>query len=299
MVLASLFSLIYIWFGGFKAVIRTDIFQFVFMFLGFGLLLTYCWAELGSPVTLLTSLPEKHVTPLGGNTIQYVIVWFFIASWTFIDPGFYQRCAAAKTPEIAQKGILMSILFWGIFDALTLITGLYAVQLISPNNPLFSFPLLGKNILPPLVYGIFLAGIFATIMSTIDSLGFVNSFTFGRDIIGRLKGQHLNIKSIRMGLIVSTLLAWGLALIVPSVVKLFYTIGSIIIPGLIFPFLLNIWKPKCTVTSMLSTLWILVPVIISATWMGGSLIFTQPLLNIEPFYPGMISSLIMGYFIIK
>ncbi len=299
MVLASLFSLIYIWFGGFKAIIRTDIFQFIFMFLGFGLLLTYCWAESGSPLSLLNSLPEKHVTPLGGNTIQYVIVWFFIASWTFIDPGFYQRCAAAKTPEIAQKGILLSIVFWGIFDALTLMTGLYAVQLISPENPLFSFPLLGKNILPPLVYGIFIAGIFSTIMSTIDSLGFVNSFTFGRDIVGRLKEQSLSIKSIRMGLIVSTLLAWGLALILPSVVKLFYTIGSIIIPGLIFPFLLNIWKPKHTFSTGLSTLWIFLPVIISTTWMGLSLIIGQSFLNIEPFYPGMASSFLIGYFIIK
>jgi len=299
MVLASSFSLVYIWNGGFKAVIRTDIFQFILMFLGFGLLFIFCWIEAGSPNSLLSSLPEKHVSPLGGNTIQYVIVWFFIASWTFIDPGFYQRCAAAKTPKIAQKGILISIIFWGVFDALTLMTGLYAVQLISPENPLFSFPLLGKNILPPFVYGLFLAGIFSTIMSTIDSLGFVNSITFGHDIIGRIKGRKMSIQSVKMGLIVSTLLAWGLALVVPSVVKLFYTIGSIVIPGLIFPFLLNIWRPKLSFPSTQSTLWILIPVIVSTTWMGLSLTTGQSFLNIEPFYPGMISSFIMGYFIIK
>ena len=47
--------------------------------------------------------------PLGGNSLQYLLVWFFIASWTFIDPGFYQRCSAAKNPDTAKKGILFSI----------------------------------------------------------------------------------------------------------------------------------------------------------------------------------------------
>ncbi|MBT3608146.1 MAG: sodium:solute symporter family protein, partial [Candidatus Marinimicrobia bacterium] len=65
---------------------------------------------------LIQSTPESHLDPLGGNTIQYILVWFFIAAWTFVDPGFYQRCAAAESPEIAKKGLLISIGFWAVFD---------------------------------------------------------------------------------------------------------------------------------------------------------------------------------------
>ena len=67
---------------------------------------------------MIRGLPEKFLDPLGGNSVQYFFVWFFIAAWTFIDPGFYQRSAAAETPEVARKGILTAIIFWAIFDTL-------------------------------------------------------------------------------------------------------------------------------------------------------------------------------------
>jgi SSS family solute:Na+ symporter len=299
LVLASGFSLIYVWKGGFKSVIRTDILQFVLMFLGFSLLLFFAWKTEGSPIHLFNTLPKSHTSPLGGNSIQYLLVWFFIASWTFIDPGFYQRSAAAKTPDVAKKGILMSILFWGIFDGLTLLTGLYAVQLVSPENPLFSFPLLGKTILPPFAYGLFLAGIFSTLMSTIDSLGFINSITFGRDMVGQIKKDANTIQSIKTGLIITSVFALGLAYILPSVVKLFFTLGSVIIPGLILPFVLTLWKPEFTIQNIQANLWILFPVLVSLIWMGISLKQGSPFLSIEAFYPGMLTSLGMGIIVIK
>ena len=113
LLIATGISLSYIWMGGFKAVVRTDIFQFGLMFLGFVLLLIFSMKS-GGPLTG-SSLPDSHLDPTGGASIQYILVWFFIALWTFVDPGFYQRCAAAKSPETAKKGILISIGFWFIF----------------------------------------------------------------------------------------------------------------------------------------------------------------------------------------
>ena len=57
---------------------------------------------------------------------QMILVWFFIASWTFVDPGFYQRSAAARDPATARRGILISIGLWFVFDLLTTTAGLYA-----------------------------------------------------------------------------------------------------------------------------------------------------------------------------
>ena len=207
---STVVSLIYIWYGGFRSVIRTDILQFIFMFTGFVFLLVFSWNYFGSPKTLLTELPERYFDPTGGNSIQYILVWFFIALWTFIDPGFYQRTAAAKSPETARKGVLISIGFWFVFDLLTISTGLYAVAILPNQTAAMAYPELASHILPPFVYGIFLAGLFSTIMSTIDSNGLISAITFGRDILGRIQNRE-NISdstsSIRKGLFVMAFIA--------------------------------------------------------------------------------------------
>ena len=103
LILATLFSLIYIWRGGFSAIVRTDILQFILMFGGFILLIVFAWIKIGSPIEMIQQLPSEHLSPTGGNSTQYMLVWFFIALWTFIDPGFYQRCAAAESPKNSAK----------------------------------------------------------------------------------------------------------------------------------------------------------------------------------------------------
>ena len=51
-------SAVYIWFGGFKAVVSTDILQFIFMYLGFGMLLWFSLVEFGNYEFLIQNLPE-------------------------------------------------------------------------------------------------------------------------------------------------------------------------------------------------------------------------------------------------
>jgi len=294
LIIATGISLSYIWMGGFKAVVRTDMFQFGFMFVGFLLLLIFS-IKIGGPISGLL-LPETHLKITGGASLQYMLVWFFIALWTFVDPGFYQRCAAAKSPETAKKGILISIGFWFIFDMLTLSTGLYAKALLSGGDPLFAYPSLGALVLPPLAYGIFITGLLATIMSTIDSLGLISAITFGRDILWRIQSPTTKNKKswnkastsfVRKGLGITAFIALGLAFSVPSVVSLWYALGSLLVPGLVFPFLLSfkINRPKTGIVSMMVG-----PVLVGIIWMIlGKFLNGYPL-GLEPFYPGILTS---------
>jgi solute:Na+ symporter, SSS family len=302
LLISTTFSVIYVWNGGFSAVVKTDILQFILMFVGFFLLIGFLWNDFGSPAVLIKSIPKIHLDPLGGNTVQYVLVWFFIAAWTFIDPGFYQRCAAAESPEVAKKGLLISIGGWMVFDSLTVLAGLYAVALIQTDQALLSFPLLGQFILPIGFFGLFITGLFATIMSTIDSLSLISAITFGRDILWRIQRQKYDsnpVPLVRKSLIIISFLSLFFAFSVPSVVRLFYLIGSILIPGLILPFLFTLWTEKMALSELLVSQWIITPVIISLVWLGISQIEGQSLFGIEPFYPGMLSSILIGYFVIK
>ena len=290
LMISTLFSIVYIWNGGFSAVVKTDFFQFIFMFLGFILLLGFLWAGLDSPIAMIRALPSKFLDPLGGNTTQYLLVWFFIAAWTFIDPGFFQRCAAADSPETAKKGILIAICFWAVFDCLTILSGLYAIGHLQSSQALLSYPLLAADILPVGIFGLFITGILATIMSTIDSLSLISAITFGRDILWRIQRPKTDsnpVPLIKKGLVIISFISMFLAFSVTSVVKLFYTLGSVLIPGLILPFIVTLWKSEKSIPDGFAIQWILVPVFVSLFWFGLSQIGQNPFLNIEPFYPGM------------
>ena len=296
LLISTIFSTVYVWKGGLSSIIKTDYLQLVLMFLGFFTLIGFSWHNSVSPVMLFKSLPESHLDPLGGNSIQYVLVWFFIAVWTIIDPNFFQRCAAVKNPDIAKKGLLISVCLWFLFDLMTLTAGLYAYIFIIPKNAIMTYPLLGFEVLPPGFLGLFLVSIFAIIMSTIDSMSFVNAITIGRDIFWRLRKKESTknpVYLIKNGLLAVGLLSIFLSLAIPSVIKMIYTIGSIIIPGLILPFINALKSFNIRITKTQAILWICIPRAISSIALFMLKLNLEFYPDIEPFYPGMFASIII------
>ncbi len=197
------------------------------------------------------------------------LVWFLIAMWTFADPGFHQRCYAAKSGNVAVKGIIISIFFWALFDFLTTSTGLFArASLPGITQPVLSFPLLAEEILPPGVKGIFYAGLFATIMSTSNSFLFLSGTTVGRDFIFRLKkeGSESYLKSYTViGLIISGLLAILLAYAIPSVIEIWYTLGSLCIPAVILA-VISSYYPRFRINNKTMTIEMTAVVAVSTIW---------------------------------
>src|SRR5574338_443301 len=90
-------SMVYLFQGGFRSNVFTDSFQFFIMFGGFILMLIFCGINFGGYDYLSSSLPPALLDITGGASPLFITVWFLIAMWTFADPGFHQRCYAAKT----------------------------------------------------------------------------------------------------------------------------------------------------------------------------------------------------------
>ncbi|MEK7671273.1 MAG: hypothetical protein AAB344_03540, partial [Bacteroidota bacterium] len=239
LLVGTIATTVYLFFGGFRSDVNTDVFEFVLMFVGFGVILPFAYAKFGGVEFIQEHVPPLHLTWNGGNSIQFMLVWFFIALWTLVDPAFHQRCYAAKSGEVAQKGILISIIFWFIFDAMTATAGLYARAVLpSLEQPVMGYPLLAEATLPPIAKGLFYIGMLATIMSTLNSLAFISATTIGRDIVWRVrreKNENNVARYTQIGLIVTALLSIALSLLIPSVIKLWYTIGTVIVPGLLIP----------------------------------------------------------------
>jgi len=293
----TLFSIVYVYFGGFRSVVKTDYFQFILMFLGFVLILVIAIFRYGGWHFLTSHLPPRHLTLSGGNSVQYILVWFFIALWTLVDPGFHQRCYGAKTAKVAKNGILVSIGFWGLFDFLTTFTGLYA-RAIHPDIPaLMSYPVLAETLLPPVLKGLFYLGMIAVIMSTVDSFSFLSAVTIGRDFLWRLRGNAEEDRSqyyTRIGLVLTGVISIVLVLLIPSVIDLWYTIGTLFIPALIFPLLSTYFSPR-TISGTDAFLASLAGFGTSAFWYIAGMLTSHTgsssyPLGMEPLYPGLFAS---------
>ncbi len=295
--LGAFFSIIYVFTGGFRSVVRTDKLQFVLMFGGFLLMFIELVTRVGGISFLKANLPPLHLTLHGGNSAQYIIVWFFIALWTLIDPGFHQRCYAARSPAVARRGILLSVLFWLVFDFLTTSTGLYARALLTDIQPALSYPILSHQLLPPLLSGLFLTGLLATIMSTLDSNFLLSAITLGHDLFARLRGETKSrVQFTRISLMISGILSVLLALAFPSVIQLWYLIGTLFIPPMLIPVLGSYYK-IFRLTPRAARVNLLLPIAVSLLFLLQSLrISPSPLelhywLGIQPMYPGLAVSL--------
>ncbi len=297
--LGTVFSMIYVLSGGFRSVVRTDKLQFVLMFGGFVLMFAELVTKYGGLHFLRSHLPPLHLTLTGGNSAQYIVVWFFIALWTLVDPGFHQRCYAARTPQIARRGILVSVIFWMIFDFLTTSTGLYARALLQNIQPTLSYPLLSHQILAPFFSGLFLTGLLATIMSTVDSAFLLSAITIGHDLFARFKSRNdARVRLTQAGLVISAVLSISLALTFPSVIQLWYVVGTLFIPPMLIP-VLGSYYAFFRMTRRVTALNLVIPFAVSLFFLWQSLRISVSLLDlqywlgVQPMYPGLASSVLV------
>jgi len=123
-------SISYVFRGGLRAIVATDMVQFVLMFVGFVVLVTVCVTRFGGWEFLQANLPAGHLKWDGGLGWQAIAVWYVIALSTLVEPAFYQRCFAAQSEDTAKNGIFWAIGFWVVFDFLTTTAGLYARALL-------------------------------------------------------------------------------------------------------------------------------------------------------------------------
>jgi SSS family solute:Na+ symporter len=250
---------------------------------------------------LRAHLPASHFKWNGGNPTAAILVWYFIALSTLVDPGFWQRAYAARDPRVAKRGVLWSIAFWILFDFLTTATGMYARALLPAlREPVFAFPALARVTLPPVALGLFYLAMIATVMSTIDSYGFIAATTIGRDLIWRLRGEageERLARYTRIGLWISAAFATALAVMRQSVISLWHDLGSVTTPSLLLPVGLGLLgrfrlDGRWTLAAMV------VPFLVSTAWV----VVRQPAADghsngypwsIEPIYAGLAASLVI------
>ncbi|WP_168026833.1 sodium:solute symporter family protein [Ignavibacterium album] len=297
LIISFLLSGSYLIKGGFRSNVYVDAFQFFIMFLGFIIAAIICFSSLGGIEFLSKNLPPSHLKITGDASPTFIIVWFLIALWTFADPGFHQRAYAAKNGNVAKWGIIISIFFWALFDFLTTSTGLFARALF-PNleQPVLAFPFLAEKILSPGLKGIFYAGMFATIISTLNSFLFLSATTIGRDFFYRLKPELSDDKLkffTSVGIIISGIISIIISYMIPSVVQIWYTIGSLFIPAII-PAVVSAYYSKFRIAKKIILIEMIISLLSGTIWFFIRDSFQNSLwYEIEPMLVGLGAAIII------
>ena len=243
MVIGVSVVIIYTLYGGFRAVVFSAIIQFFVMCLAVFLVLVFSVKLFGGIGFLRANLPKAHFSLTGGEGIATTLVWGFIALSTLVDPNFYQRVFAAKSTKIAKKGILISTLVWVLFDICTTAGAMYARAVIPHAASDKAYLIYALQILPNGVRGLVLAGILATILSTLDSYLFIAGTTVSYDLMPkRFKGKvHLHHFGIVLVGIIAVLMG---VLFKGNIKAVWKTLGCYSASCLLLPVLYGYLFPK-------------------------------------------------------
>ncbi len=172
----GIFSAIYTYLGGLSAVVKTDIIQFSVLIIG-GIVVCFTavnqlggWEQIyiKTPERMHLHLPSDHPTlpwtHLFGLFLLNINYW--CANQTVM-----QRALAAKSVAHAQAGLLAGGLIKYLMAVIIIIPGiaLYGILGDSLGEPDMAFPYIVNTYLPIGIKGIILCGLFASLMSTVDS----------------------------------------------------------------------------------------------------------------------------------
>ena len=172
----GVFSAIYTYLGGLNAVVKTDIIQFLILLTGGAIVCYFSINALGGWEQLYIKTPEKMHLHLPSD--HPVLPWTHLLGLFFLNINYWcanqsimQRAIAAKNLSHAQSGLMIGGVLKYLMAIVIVIPGiaLFGILGDSFNEPDLAFPYLVNTYLPIGLKGIVLCGLFASLMSTIDS----------------------------------------------------------------------------------------------------------------------------------
>ncbi len=243
MVVGVFIVVLYSMWGGLRAVVFSDLIQFFVMCLAVFLVLAISIGTYGGLDFLQNNLPKSHFSPTGDVGLATTLVWGFIALSTLVDPNFYQRCFATDKPSTAKKGILISTFIWFCFDICTTFGAMYAKAVIPEAESSHAYLTYAIQLLPPGLRGFVLAGILATILSTIDSYLFLAGTTLAYDLApkkykGKVLLHHLGIALVGILSVLMAIVFDG------NIKAVWKTLGSYSAACLLLPVIYGYLFPK-------------------------------------------------------
>jgi len=204
--------------GGMRAVVLTDVVQFVVLCIGIPLTLAAGLYKVGGVGALVDSVPAGHFTFLGTQKtlLQFVVLFLsFLLGETLVPP-YVQRLFLAKEPKHTIKGTFWSGVMSIPFFAITGMIGIVALSLKPDLDPNLAMPYVISTVLPIGLRGLVVAGVISIVMSSADSFLNAASVAVTHDVLRPLSRGRVTEKMELIAVRVSTV-AVGCASVVFAV----------------------------------------------------------------------------------
>jgi len=215
-------TLVYLLLGGFKAIIKTDLLQFLIMFFVFIFILFTI--DIGG-----VSSEQVDLMSIGGFTI---IAYLVLGVFAVLSAGdVWQRVFAAKDVKTVRKASYISAVLFIIFG-----TALTLIGIAAKNN----FPSIDSSqalyygllqLIPASLLGIAIIAILAALMSTIDTELFYLSSSIAKDFFYRrnkIMDEKL-ARILKLSLVGVAIVSMMVAIFVTQILLILFGIISLIL----------------------------------------------------------------------
>jgi len=251
----GLIALAYTLLGGLWAVAITDTVQFVLMMITLAIGIPLLMGNVGGFDQVAEIAPDGYFALLGAMPFWLMVAYVATNITVLVDPGFYQRVFGAKSGRQARNAMLIAIGIWFAYDWLVTAGGMLAAAAVASgdlpadlhsNDALMAAMSLA---LPSGLLGIFVAGVLATAMSTIDSYTLVAGAIRAYDIYRPLRNPGASdrelIRYTRMGIVLAWAAGFALAFLFDRVMALWVFMATGLSSMVLVPILMALfWKGR-------------------------------------------------------
>lgn len=237
--------------GGMRAIVYTDILQFIVLMVGLPLVLIFGVVKAGGVGAVIQAVPVDHLTFLGPYTLlAFLSLFFTFVIGEALVPPYVQRLFIAKDVNEVRKGTMLSGLFSIPFLFVTGSIGLVALVLFPEIDANLAMPTMIKEVLPIGLMGIVVAGVISIIMSSADSFLNGASVAAVHDVIKPLMNtdDEKNFRLVKIINILVGILAIVFAIKIKSILDILIYSYNFWAPIIVVPLVVAILGGKVTKT---------------------------------------------------
>jgi SSS family solute:Na+ symporter len=254
---------VYTLLGGLLADALTDTVQFTLMCVTLGVAAALALGAHGGVDSLRTALPPSYFDPRGTYPAAVLAVFSIGALSVLVEPAFYQRIFAAESHRAIIAALGIGIVLWAAFDWIVTLLGMTAAASgldVDPRNALLALTL---DVLPIGMKGMFVAGVIATAMSTIDSYLLIAGGNLTYDMYRPLVRPNIDDASLlrlaRAGVVIASIATVAFALFFTSMVSAWVFMSSMLVSTALVPIVAALFlrvppKPAAGLASSLTGL---------------------------------------------
>lgn len=208
--------LAYCFAGGIRASIWTDCVQFILMIVSITILVYSTLEAIGGWglfIDKLYQFPTTYTQFFPDSMGSWLFIILFLMGWVSAgmgivgQPHIAVRFMAMKNTTEYKKLLLYYYSLASVFTALCLLSALlakvyFADVAIADFDPETTLPRLGMAVLPAVLVGLMLSGIFSAVVSTADSQILSCSAALGNDLLKRKNSEKANFWQNKMATVV-------------------------------------------------------------------------------------------------